>query len=51
MDKTIRKYTNFDEMKADEYRWMASPLQFAALKNTGCRTVFKNEGLSGLGMP
>ena len=26
MDKTIRKYTNFDEMKADEYReWQALP--------------------------
>jgi hypothetical protein len=24
MDKTIRKYTDFDEMKADEYRyWQA----------------------------
>jgi hypothetical protein len=26
MDKTIRKYTNFDEMKTDEYReWQALP--------------------------
>lgn len=26
MDKTIRKYTNFEEMKADEYReWQALP--------------------------
>ena len=26
MDKTIRKYTNFDEMKADEYRyWQSRP--------------------------
>ncbi|HKD04474.1 MAG TPA: hypothetical protein VKB79_01115 [Bryobacteraceae bacterium] len=28
MDKTIRKYTNFDEMKADEYRyWQSRPIQ------------------------
>ena len=27
MDKTIRKYTNFDEMKADEYRyWQSRPV-------------------------
>lgn len=27
MDKTIRKYTSFDEMKADEYRyWQSRPL-------------------------
>lgn len=27
MDKTIRKYTNFDEMKADEYRyWQNRPV-------------------------
>ena len=26
MDKTIRKYTKFEEMKADEYReWQALP--------------------------
>ena len=26
MDKTIRKYTDFDEIKADEYReWQALP--------------------------
>ena len=26
MDKTIRKYANFDEMKADEYRyWQSRP--------------------------
>jgi hypothetical protein len=26
MDKTIRKYTNLDEMKADEYRyWQSRP--------------------------
>ena len=26
MDKTIRKYTDFDEMKADEYRyWQSRP--------------------------
>jgi hypothetical protein len=26
MDKTIRKYTSFDEMKADEYRyWQSRP--------------------------
>ena len=24
MDKTIRKYTDFDEMKADEYRYWQS---------------------------
>ena len=28
MDKTIRKYTSFDEMKADEYRyWQSRPVQ------------------------
>jgi hypothetical protein len=27
MDKTIRKYTSFDEMKADEYRyWQSRPV-------------------------
>jgi hypothetical protein len=27
MDKTIRKYTNFDEIKADEYRyWQSRPV-------------------------
>jgi hypothetical protein len=27
MDKTIRKYSNFDEMKADEYRyWQTRPV-------------------------
>jgi len=27
MDKTIRKYSNFDEMKADEYRyWQSRPV-------------------------
>ena len=27
MDKTIRKYTNFDEMKAEEYRyWRSRPI-------------------------
>ena len=27
MDKTVRKYTNFDEMKADEYRyWQSRPV-------------------------
>ncbi len=27
MDKTIRKYTNFEEMKADEYRyWQSRPV-------------------------
>ena len=27
MDKTIRKYANFDEMKADEYRyWQSRPI-------------------------
>jgi hypothetical protein len=27
MDKIIRKYTNFDEMKADEYRyWQSRPV-------------------------
>jgi hypothetical protein len=27
MDKTIRKYTSFDEAKADEYRyWQSRPL-------------------------
>ena len=27
MDKTIRRYTNFDEMKADEYRyWQSRPV-------------------------
>ncbi|HEY4045848.1 MAG TPA: hypothetical protein VGM27_03185 [Acidobacteriaceae bacterium] len=27
MDRTIRKYTNFDEMKADEYRyWQSRPV-------------------------
>jgi hypothetical protein len=27
MDKTIRKYANFDEMKADEYRyWQSRPV-------------------------
>jgi hypothetical protein len=27
MDKTIRKYTNFDDMKADEYRyWQSRPV-------------------------
>jgi hypothetical protein len=27
MDKTIRKYTDFDEMKADEYRyWQTRPI-------------------------
>ena len=27
MDKTIRKYNNFDEMKADEYRyWQSRPV-------------------------
>jgi hypothetical protein len=28
VDKTIRKYTSFDEMKADEYRyWQSRPVQ------------------------
>jgi hypothetical protein len=27
MDKTVRKYTDFDEMKADEYRyWQSRPV-------------------------
>ena len=27
MDKTVRKYSNFDEMKADEYRyWQSRPV-------------------------
>jgi hypothetical protein len=27
MDKTVRKYANFDEMKADEYRyWQSRPV-------------------------
>ena len=27
MDKTIRKYTNFEQMKADEYRyWQSRPV-------------------------
>jgi len=27
MDKTVRKYTGFDEMKADEYRyWQSRPV-------------------------
>ena len=27
MDKTLRKYTEFDEMKADEYRyWQSRPV-------------------------
>ena len=27
MDKTVRKYTNFDDMKADEYRyWQSRPV-------------------------
>ena len=27
MDKTIRKYTDFDQMKADEYRyWQSRPI-------------------------
>lgn len=27
MDKTIRRYTSFDEMKADEYRyWQSRPV-------------------------
>ena len=27
MDKTIRRYTNFDELKADEYRyWQSRPV-------------------------
>ncbi|MGQ0445864.1 MAG: hypothetical protein ACT4O2_12250 [Beijerinckiaceae bacterium] len=27
MDKTIRRYTNFEEMKADEYRyWQSRPV-------------------------
>ena len=27
MDKTIRRYTNFDDMKADEYRyWQSRPV-------------------------
>ena len=27
MDKTIRKYSNFDEMKADQYRyWQSRPV-------------------------
>jgi hypothetical protein len=27
MDRTVRKYTNFDEMKADEYRyWQSRPV-------------------------
>jgi hypothetical protein len=27
MEKTIRKYSNFDEMKADEYRyWQSRPV-------------------------
>ncbi len=27
MDKTIRRYTDFDEMKADEYRyWQGRPI-------------------------
>ena len=27
MDKSIRKYTNFDDMKADEYRyWQSRPV-------------------------
>jgi hypothetical protein len=27
MDKTIRRYTDFDEMKADEYRyWQSRPI-------------------------
>jgi hypothetical protein len=32
MDKTIRKYTNFDEMKADEYHLLAEP---ARTRTTG----------------
>ncbi len=32
MDKTIRKYTGFDEMKADEYRyWQSRPVQVKEL--------------------
>jgi hypothetical protein len=28
MDKTIRRFTNFDEIKADEYRyWQSRPIQ------------------------
>jgi hypothetical protein len=28
VDKTIRKYTSFDEMKADEYRyWQSRPVR------------------------
>ena len=27
MDKTVRRYTNFDDMKADEYRyWQSRPV-------------------------
>jgi hypothetical protein len=25
VEKAIRKYTDFDEMKADEYRYLAEP--------------------------
>ena len=39
MDKTIRKYTNFDEMKADEYRyWQSRPVHERVQAGTG-RTV------------
>jgi len=28
MDQSVRKYTNFDDMKADEYRyWQSRPVQ------------------------
>ena len=34
MDKTIRKYTSFDEMKADEYRYWQSVPDYERLNAT-----------------
>ena len=42
MDKTIRKYHDFDEMKADEYRyWQSRPVheRIAAVSRTDPRKL------------
>jgi len=35
MDKTIRKYTDFDEMKADDYRYWQSRQKVFTGETTG----------------
>jgi hypothetical protein len=48
MDKTVRKYTDFDEMKADEYRyWQSRPVHErvdAVSKLTQEQYAMKGEG-------